>query len=332
MKWFLRLMPLIILGYQPVYSQNSLPQGHPVAEIFSDFHLSMNDKSGTSGFNITRAHLGYVFTPDNHFSGSIIVNPGTPDDLAAGSSPKRYAYFREASISYTNNDFRISFGITGTRLFSFQQKFWGKRYIANTYQSLNGYGFVADVGIAMDYKINDIVKMDATIMNGEGYNNLQLDNSIRTAAGIIITPDEHLAFRIYGDISRVNGLWQPMFICFAGFKNERVTIGGELTYKSNLDLIQGHHAWGFSTTGAVGVAKNTELFARYDYSASITPNNEARPWNYQKDGNFLIAGVQHTFSENVKIALDYQGRYPYNQDSESTNIIFVNALFKFGSY
>ena len=322
----------MIFGWQQVYSQTSMPQGHPVAEIFSDFHLSMNQKSGTSGFDITRAHLGYVFTPDGHFSGSIIVNPGTPDDLAPGSSPKRYAYFREASISYTNNDFRISFGITGTRLFSFQQKFWGKRYIANTYQSINGYGFVADVGVAMDYKINDILKADATIMNGEGYNNLQLDNSLRTGAGIIITPDDHLAFRIYGDITRVDGLWQPMFVGFAGFKNDKLTIGGEVTYKSNLDLIRGHHAWGFSTTGAVGVAENTELFARFDYSASITPENEARPWNYLMDGDFLIVGLQHTFNEYVKIALDYQGRYPYNQDSQQTDMLFVNALFKFGSY
>jgi hypothetical protein len=308
-----------------------MPQGHPVAEIFSNFHLNMNDESGTSGFDITRAHLGYVFTPDDHFSGSIIINPGTPDDLAPGSEPKRYAYFREASISYTDNDFKISFGITGTRLFSFQQKFWGKRYIANTYQSINGYGFVADVGIAMDYKINDVIKVDATIMNGEGYNNLQLDNSIRTAAGVIISPNEHLAFRIYGDITRVDGLWQPMFVGFAGFKNDKVTIGGELTYKSNLDLIKGHHAWGFSTTGAVGVAEMTELFARFDYSASIIPDNEARPWNYLMDGDFLIVGLQHTFNENVKIALDYQGRYPYNQDSQRTGMVFVNALFKFGS-
>jgi len=217
-------------------------------------------------------------------------------------------------------------------LFSFQQKFWGKRYIANTYQSLNGYGFVADVGIAMDYTINDMVKVDATIMNGEGYNNLQLDNSIRTAAGVIITPDEHLAFRIYGDISRVNGLWQPMFVGFAGFKNESVTIGGELTYKSNLDLIRGHHAWGFSTTGAVEIAEKTELFARFDYSSSVTPGNDSRPWNHLMDGDFLIVGLQHTFNEYVKIALNYQGRYPYDHDSHRTDMLFVNTIFKFGSY
>jgi len=332
MKRSHNLLLFLIFSWQTVYSQTSMPAGHPVAEIFTNFHINIDDKSGTTGFEITRAYLGYVFTPDTHFSGSLIINPGTPDDLAPGSSPKRYAYFREASISYTNNDFRISFGITGTRLFNFQQKFWGKRYITNTYQSINGYGFVADVGVAIDYKISDILKADFTIMNGEGYNNVQLDNSLRTGAGIIITPDEHLAFRIYGDITRLEGLWQPMFIGFAGFKNEKVTIGGELTYKSNLDLVRGHHAWGFSTTGAVVVAENTELFARFDYSASITPKNELRHWNYLMDGNFLIVGLQHTFNENVKIALDYQGRYPYNHDYQPTDMVYINALFKFGAY
>jgi hypothetical protein len=309
-----------------------MPQGHAIAEIFTDLHVNLNDNGGTSGFEVNRAHLGYTFTPESHFSGTIIVNPGKPDDLAPGSEPKRYAYFREASIGYTNNNFHLSFGITGTRLFSYQQKFWGKRYIANTYQSINGYGFVADVGIALDYKINEIFKLDATLMNGEGYTNVQLDNSLRAASGLIITPDDHLAFRIYGDITRVNGLWQPMFIGFAGYKSKKVTVGGELTYKSNLDLIRGHHAWGFSTTGSVGLSDQTEIFARFDYSTSVIPVNEIRQWNYLMDGDFLILGIQHTFNEYVRIALDYQGKYPYDSDTQKSGMLFVNALFKFGSY
>lgn len=306
--------------------------GHPVAEIFSNFHLNLNENGGTNGFEITRAHMGYVYTPDGNFSGTLIIDPGVPDDLAPGSKPKRYAFFREASVSYKKDNLRVAFGITGTRLFSFQQKFWGKRYVANTFQSLNGYGFVADIGIAVDYTINDFIKFDATLMNGEGYNNIQLDNSLRTTAGIIITPDLNFAFRLYGDITKVNGVWQPLFIGFAGYKNEKFTIGAEVNYKSNLDLIEGHHAWGFSTTGAVGIAKNTELFARFDYSASARPLHEDNPWNYRKDGNFIVTGIQHVFNDYVKIALNYQGKYPYHHSSPRSDMIFLNALFKFGSY
>ena len=304
-------------------------KGKPIAEIFTDFHLNLNDTSKTTGFGLNRAYLGYNFTPEEHLSGTIIVNIGKPEDLAPGSVAKRYGYFREASISYSTENLKISLGITGTRLFDFQQKFWGKRYLANTYQSLNGYGFVADLGIAADYRINDILKADLTIMNGEGYNNIDIDNSIRTTIGLNITPDTHFAIRLYGDITRVKEVWQPMFIGFVGYKNETVTIGAEVTYKSNLDTIAGHHAWGISGTAAMSVAKNTEVFARYDFSTSRVPSDEVMPWNYKRDGVFLITGIQYSFTPNIKIALDYQGVHPYYSSRQVTETLLLNALFRF---
>jgi hypothetical protein len=332
MKKLLSVYIIMLLGWQIICSQTVNPTGHAIAELFTDFHLNLNDTSNTTGFDINRAYLGYNFHPDSHFSGTIIINPGNPEDLAPGSEPRRYTYIREASICYSTEKLKLYFGITGTRLFNFQQKFWGKRYVANTYQSLNGYGYVADLGIALDYQINDIVKADITIMNGEGYSNIQLDNSIRTAAGFTITPASNLAFRLYGDITRVNSLWQPMFIGFAGFKNDKLTIGAEVTYKSNLDLNRGHHAWGISGTGAINLSEKTEVFARYDYSSSVIAPEEVRRWNYLNDGNFFITGIQHTFNEYVKIALDYQGTNPYDSDRRKSEAIFINAVFKFGTY
>lgn len=331
MRKFILLTLILFLEWQLLYNQTVISQGHPIAEIFTDFHLNLDDSSKTTGFSLNRAYLGYNFLPQGHFSGKIIINAGKPDDLAPGSTPRVYAFFREASMTWSDDKLKLSFGITGTRLFSFQQGFWGKRYIANTYQSLNGYGFVADLGIAMDYQINDVLKADMTVMNGEGYSNVQLDNSIRTAAGLTITPSTHIAFRVYGDIMRVMGLWQPMFIGFAGFKNASMTIGAEVTYKSNLDRVQGHHAWGLSGTGAISLTKKTELFARYDYSTSVVVPEETMKWNYLKDGKFIIGGIQHTFNEYVKIALDYQGTYPWDPDRQKSDAVFVNALFKFGN-
>ena len=167
-------------------------------------------------------------------------------------------------------------------------------------------------------------------MNGEGSNKIQLDKSLRRSIGFTLTSDNGLAFRIYGDITRVNGLWQPMFVGFAGFRNALVTIGTEITYKSNIDLIEGHHSWGISGTGAIRVSQKTELFARYDYSTSVLVPEETQKWNYLNDGTFLIIGIQYSFNENVKIAVDYQGTHPYDNDQERSESVFINALFKFG--
>jgi len=329
MRKLLLTLILVLIKWQMIYNQTVTQTGHPMAEIFADFHLNLNDTSKTTGFGLNRAYLGYNFIPDDHFSGTIIINAGIPSELAIGSLPRRYAYIREASITYSNEKLNIVFGITGTRIFDFQQKFWGKRYIANTYQSINGYGFVADLGVAVDYKISDLVSVDFTVMNGEGYSNIQLDNGLRTSAGISITPESDLAFRLYVDIERAKGIWQPMMVGFAGFKNERFTIGGEISFKANLDLTEGHHAWGISGTGSVNITRKTELFSRYDYSTSVYIPEEDQKWNYLHDDTFLVVGIQYTFNKYVKLALDYQGTFPYDKDTRKTEEILLNALFKF---
>ena len=329
MKKTLPVFVLLMLIAQAGYSQSIVQAGKPITEIFTDFHLNLNDTAGCTGFSLNRAYIGYQFMPDGKFTGKIVLNVGSPEDLAPGSAPHRYSFFRDASLSWSDGKLSITGGITSTKMFVFQQTFWGKRYVANTYQSLHGYGMVADLGMVVEYKFNDIVTADYTLMNGEGYSEIQLDNSLKNSLGMTITPNNNVAIRLYTDIIRKNGIWQQLAIAFAGFKNDRLTIGGEISYKSNTDLIKGHHLYGLSTTGGVNLTKKTEFFIRYDYAASVRMPGETHPWNNMKDGSLLIGGVQFTLSPNIKIAFDYQGKYPYEVASGKTGLLYVNALFKF---
>ncbi|HPT20760.1 MAG TPA: hypothetical protein PLR88_02350 [Bacteroidales bacterium] len=331
MKNILPLSILSLIICHTGYSQKPAFDytGKPVTEIFTDFHSNINDTSKTTGFGLNRAYLGYNFLPAGDFSGSIIVNIGSPDDLPSDAVHRRYAYFREASVSYSKDNLKINFGITSTRLFDFQQKFWGKRYVANTYQSINGYGNVADLGVVVDYKFNDIIKGDFSIMNGEGYTEIQTDNSVKTSAGLTVTPTKQFAIRLYGDIDRPDGVWQCTLVGFAGFKNELVTVGVETSYKSNLDLIEGHDSWGISGTGGVNVSEKIELFTRYDRATSFTASGDTKRWNHLKDGDFSIVGIQYSFNQNVKMALNYQGTHPREKSRQDSDAIYINALFRF---
>jgi opacity protein-like surface antigen len=327
-----KILPAFLVSfflYQVIYSQTLENTGKPLAEIFTDFHYNFNDTAKTTGFGLNRAYLGYKFFPAGNFSSTIIINVASPEDLAEGSKPRRYAFFREASVTYSKEKLILTFGIASTRIFDYQQRFWGKRYIATEYQALYGYGFVADLGMVLDYKLNDILKVDLSVMNGEGYSNIQLDNNLKTSLGFTITPVNQLAIRLYGDIMRPRGLWQSTLVAFAGFKNDLITFGVEASYKSNLDLTEGHHVWGLSGTGSVKISEKVEIFGRCDFSSSVVMPNDVLKWNYQKDGSFVIAGVQYTFSSNFRLALDYQGTYPYAPAKRATDMIFVNAHFKF---
>jgi hypothetical protein len=319
----------LMFTFVSLMAQNIQNTGRPTAEIFTDFHYNLAGGTNTTGFSLNRAYFGYNYIVDEYFSANIKLNIGTPEDLAPGAVDKRYAFFREASITYSKEKLNLTFGMTTTRLFDYQQKFWGKRYIANTYQSINGYGYVADLGIIADYKFNDIIEVDISLMNGEGYTRLQLDNVLKSSVGITVTPVKGMALRTYTDVLKTKGLWQATIIGFAGFKNEKVTIGGEISYKSNLDLIGGHHAWGISGTGAVSLTKKIEFFTRYDYSTSVIAPGDATQWNLAKDGRLLVTGFQYTFNKIVKIAVDYQATFPTDKTRSFSDLIFINTLFKF---
>jgi hypothetical protein len=320
---------ILFLTFSGLNSQTIEIPGKPTVEIFTDFHYNAGDPGKFTGFSVNRAYFGYTYKVDENFSALIRIDIGTPEDLVSGSKPRRYAFFRDASINYSKDKLSITLGITGTRLFDYQQRFWGLRYLASTYQSLNGYGFVADLGLVVNYKFNDKIEADFTLMNGEGYSNLQLDNNLKSSLGITVTPIKQLVFRMYSDLMKQSGLWQNTLIGFAGFRNDFFSFGAEISHKTNLDLTKGHDAWGISGTGSISLTKKIDFFTRYDYSTSVIAPGDVMEWNYSKDGTFLITGFQYTFNKIVKIALDYQAGFPVDASKSSSKLIFLNALFKF---
>ncbi|MGD0342850.1 MAG: hypothetical protein ABSA76_14200, partial [Bacteroidales bacterium] len=112
MKKILPVMVFAFLIIQAGYPQSAVQPGKPIAEIFTDFHLNLNDTSAHTGFNLNRAYLGYQFMPGGKFTGKIILNVGSPEDLAPGSTPRRYSFFREASFIWSDGKLSITGGIT----------------------------------------------------------------------------------------------------------------------------------------------------------------------------------------------------------------------------
>lgn len=329
MKKSIPVLIISILFYSSVYAQNAQTTGKPIAEIFTDFHYTPGDTCKYTGFGINRAHLGYKYTPEGNFSSEIMVNIGTPEDLLPGSVSKRYAYFREAAIIYTKDKLTINFGIVNTRIFDLQQGFWGKRYLGPEYQAIYGYGSVADLGVVIDYRFSEFIKADFSLLNGKGYTNIQPDNSLKTAAGITITTPEKLTVKLYGDVMKPFGVWQSTMIAFAGFKNDLLSFGAEASYKTSLDLVHGHDVWGVSATGSVFISKESEIFARYDYAASLLLAESDLQWDYMKDGTYFIGGIQHIFSKNLKAALNYRRANPYEPGRKTLNSFYLNAMFRF---
>jgi hypothetical protein len=324
------LIIAIIISYSTIsYSQSEVPGGKPIIEVFTDFHVSLNQvNTNAAGFSLNRAYFGYHYAIDKNFFAVLILNIANPEDLAKGSKARRYAYFREASMNYTNERLSLTMGMIKTNLFMFQQAFWGMRYLAKPFQELNGYGLDSDLGLAAKYKFSDMFEADLSLMNGEGGGNLQLDNNLKASAGLNFSPSKVIYFRAYDDIMKNNGLLQNTFMFFSGIKTDRYFIGADFNYKTNLDTLNGHNAWGISATGGYNISDKWMIFARYDYSTSVIPDVKTEKWNFNKDGSYVISGIQYSVSKSVRIAVDYQGKLWENQNQKNINAIFLNVVLK----
>lgn len=329
MRRILLSLVLAVTFYQILNSQTVVNQGKPVTEVFTDFHYNINDTTKCTGFGVNRAYLGYNYTPEGNFSALIIINIGTPEDLVDGAVPKRYGFFREASVIYKKEKLTVHFGMVSTRYADFQQGFWSKRYLGTEYQAAYPYGSVADLGVVIDYQLSDLLKVDLSLLNGKGYSNIQYDNSLKTAFGLTISTPNKIFVRLYGDIMKPKGVVQTTLIMFAGHKNNLFSLGAEASYKTNLDLINGHDVWGLSATGSIFLNQKSEIFARYDYAASVVVPGEELQWDYIKDNIYFIGGIQQKLSDNLRIALNFRRTNPYNPGQKTTDAIYLNAHFWF---
>jgi hypothetical protein len=126
-----------------------------------------------------------------------------------------------------------------------------------------------------------------------------------------------------------SGVWQSTMIGFAGYKNNFFSFGAEASYKTNLDLLIGHDVWGMSATASIFISEKSEIFARYDYAASLLMSESELQWDYSKDNTYFIGGFQHLFSDNLKAAINYRRANPYDPSKKTLNSIYLNAAFKF---
>ena len=326
-----RVLPVLISFFlinQISLSQTPDKKGYPIIEIFTNFHYSINDTSKNSGFGIERAFLGYTYPAGENFSATVVVNISNPDEVVAGTKTRRFAHFREAFISYSKDKLILNMGITKTLMANYQQKFLEKRYIADNLLSMREFGYVSDLGVSACYRFNDLIQADISLMNGKGYSSIQYDNNLKTSLGIYITPG-NLAIRLFGDIMKRENDWQSTMVGFAGFKNDMLTLGAEMSYKKNLGISEGCDAWGFSGTGSVNISDKLDLFARYDWSSSAIIMTDFTRWNHVEDGRLIIGGIEYSYSKKIKFSLNYQGTHPIDINKKASELIYVNSMFRF---
>ncbi len=301
--------------------------GEPIGRVFANFYTGTGQGNNPSAFEVRRAYLGYRFDLSKEFSAKIQLDIGSPDDVSEYSLLRRFAYFKDAYLQYQKGKFEIKFGIIPLQQFKLQETIWGHRYIYKSVMDEHSLGSSADLGASLNYQATDFLNLDLTLMNGEGYSQLQGDYSYKVGLGFTLMPWKGIIVRCYGDVIQKN---KPLLtlVNFVGYKIKNKFMAGiEYDVRYNDDFETQHDQQALSAYVSYQVNKKFEIFGRYDLIRSNIIDNQENPWNLSQDGSAIISGIQYQPITKVKLSLNYQDWVPYAKNLGNEAFIYLNTEY-----
>ncbi|MDU1904546.1 MAG: outer membrane beta-barrel protein [Dysgonomonas sp.] len=331
---FLFFVSFASLGYSQE-SEPFKPSGKIIARSFFDYSQGFGHVNKESGFDLTRAFLGYNYKFTPTLQARVVI------DGASGrtSDNKLEVYVRNAYINWADKGFDISVGEIGLMQFSVQESYWKHRYVMKSFQDLNKMAPSVDLGATIKYKFNDYVSADISLTNGEGYKKIKKNNSTRYAAGMSLYPVKNIIFRVYADIytegedvrdklpegvTDIKYTDQKTLSLFAGYQDDLISGGLEYNRVFDKGFVEGKDYYGYSGYASVKVAPQWRIYARYDWMDSKTPSAFTSPWN-DLDGQLVMGGVEFQPAKQLKISPNFRNINPDRGKSEQ--YLFVNVEF-----
>ena len=315
------VMACLCVGLKAQEVKSQEPKGKAIIQVFGNFNTGFGAEGNKRGFELERSYLGYEYKLGNGLSIKSIVDMGKSSDV---SDVNRIAYIKNAMITWKKGNMTLEGGVIPTTQFTFQQKFWGYRYVMSDFQDKYKFGSSADLGLSFAYKFADWISADAIVVNGEGYKKIQINDGLNYGVGVTLTPVEGFHIRLYGGVNEGTDDTQKDKInlaAFAGYKGEKFSIGAEYNKMENASYKQDADQSGYSIFSTVKVAKNTELFARFD---DVYSKDE---WNISKDDQSAILGVQFKLGKYVKLAPNFRISSPKAIGADNKYYAYINFYF-----
>ena len=325
---------LLITTILILASVNLFAQGSVHSKVFANFNydLDADPEYAYKEFEVKRAYLGYGYKLADGFSAKVTF------DVGKNSAGSNYtAFLKIASLSWQASDnLNVSFGMIGTKNFKFMEKAWGKRYIYKSFQDQNKWASSADAGANLTYTLSDNLIIDAQILNGDGYKNLQgSDAYMRGGAGIIFKADD-ISFRVARDVmprTMYSDDYESQYIntLAVAYSGSNMTLGGEYNLRENTSNVVDNTSSAFSVYGNLDIGNDVSIFGRYDMSDSEDANENQ--WNIENEGEFTIVGIEKQMTKGVKLALNLQSFKQATLEGEeeavSVNTLYLNLEYKF---
>lgn len=287
--------------------------------IFTGFYYGLKDNiKPRAAFGLSTGIIGYYRSFSDKISAKIMLDVtrtthdiivtdtnNTALDVSYFEGSKYTAFLKMAELKWNINEhFALRVGqLLNTQYLTFQDKFWGYRYIAVTFQEMYRYGMPADFGAQIDYSIKGKLLNNLSIVNGEGpFRHQDNKSKFLISNNIQFYPIKPLTLKLYVDYQEssdtASGLKPRSVISgFIGYKIDKFRIGTEYNFIKNPNYIKGEDYFGVSFYSTYVINKKFELLGRFDYIEKA---------NNIENGKYLIAGFQYKAWEILNTSLNYR--------------------------
>jgi len=298
------------------------PYGKAFIKVFTNYHSTFSGGEASRVFEIQRAYLGYQVQLSEKFSGKLNLDVGDPHfgDL------QMTAYLKNAYVQYASGKWVAQLGMIGLYQYKLQEDLWGGRYLYKSFMDEYSFGPSADLGAFVAYQVHERVGVDVTIANGNGYKSIQSDTALKYSLGVTLEPVDGLDFRASFDHMGSDSPQQTMAL-YVGYSVNNVNVGAEYNKQWNHKMVASQDFSGVSFYGSYQL-KQIRFFGRYDRLSSIVIGGDTDPWNYGKDGQLVIAGVEFNLVKGLMVTPNYQGWIPAD-GSSMLNSAYLSLEIKF---
>jgi len=277
------------------------PTGKAFMKIYTNYHSTWTNGEADKVFQIQRAYFGYQAQFSEYFSGRLTLDVGDPNF----GNLEMTAYLKHAYAQYKKDRFTAKIGMIGLHQFKLQEDLWGGRYLYKSFMDEHRFGPSADLGVYLAYNIHKIVSVDLTVANGEGYKKLEADSLLKFSVGVTLRPFSGVDIRASYDHMGKDSAQQTLAF-YIGYRAEKFSVGAEYNQQLNHRRINEHGLTGLSFYGSYWL-KKTRIFGRFDQLSSARIGTATDPWNYAKDGQLIIAGVEFRPVKGIIVTPNYQG-------------------------
>ncbi len=210
------------------------------------------------------------------------------------------AFLKQAEINWRpKKNIELAFGqLLNEQYLTVQDKFWGYRYVAYTFQERYKFGNQADFGFRAAF-VNDNWRISTTISNGEGPLYKQdSDGRLMYALNAEYRPNKNFIFKVYGDIYPGDKIDRRCLSAFMAYGTDKYRIGVEVCAVENDKWNEKYDYLGYSGFFSYKVAEKWNLFVREDFLD--------KSYLYSNKTSISFAGVQYEPVKNFNIALNYR--------------------------